>query len=262
MTQTAIRPHPVDLPAFARAAPTLNLVGVTGLAEHGKDALYRLALAPRNFTQVSSADVLRGLEFARVVSAADNPGLTAAAPNFYRYFGQRKDPEVRKALQDLGMWLREHVDPCFLMDLALQEAHRIVDAGGRVAITNVRMVDEEAALHGTWEFFASLYQQQSFEGLPYRPDIRWRMTHYADEHHDHYGRGSLPVKGTAALLRVERLGFENALTPEQRANPTERAVSNLRADAVVRHRTLRDLRDNAERALDTLGVPSVDELLG
>jgi hypothetical protein len=124
----------------------MEIIGITGHAQHGKDTMGARLVEAHGFTKVAFADALRALaEYLNPYVVPD-----AGKPNRYRgvlatmgYEQAKQVAEFRRVLQDLGTGAREVIgDDVWVM--ALRNA---LDPEGRYVITDVRFPNEAAMIH-------------------------------------------------------------------------------------------------------------------
>lgn len=227
------------------------VIGLTGQARSGKDTFYRLVLAPRGYIRIALADPVRALGLALRLPRRDGlKGRVLALAGleedgkayYYAWYGQAKSPEVRKTLQLLGTELgRQEIDPGIWLYIALQEVKRIVEAGGRVAITDIRFPNEAAAIRGDTSYLASSYPK----GLT---PIGEALVRTWDE-------GGLAVPpGMGVVLRIRRPG--EGLEGELGEHVSERSLEGVAWDHEVVASSLIELK----RAGEALMGPVEDYL--
>ena len=234
------------------------VIGLAGPARSGKDTFYRLVLAPRKYVRLASADAVRGVaysialaeatvartlpgayaEFACLAAAGAllsmeggriRPDTTAA---FYTWWGVEKPRNVRRALQRIGTEVgRETLDPGLWIFALLPEVRRIVEAGGRVAITDVRFPNEAAALRGDTAHFRREYEALGQRAHPLIREALTRTWH---------GGGLVVPQGMGAIIRVRRPG--EALEGEEARHASEVEVGRIQADHEVEAESLLELK--------------------
>lgn len=102
----------------------ISLIGLVGYAQSGKDEVAKCLVEEYGFRRVAFADPLKAV--------ATSIGWNG-----------RKDEEGRKLLQDLGVAVREHLDPNTWLNRALRE---IGNAGSSVVVTDCRFLNEIEAI--------------------------------------------------------------------------------------------------------------------
>lgn len=227
-----------------------SFVGLIGEKRHGKDAAYALALAPLGYTRVALADPLKVLtaasimhDAARIRYAAESAIQHAAqsARDAYRKVYIRKDDTAREALQLNGDDIRDHVDPGYFIALALEHAHCIIAAGGRVAFTDIRYENEAQAIRGDVRALHDAYTAREAAGLPIDPDARRAMTRAWGD------GGAIPPPGTGMLLKVVRPSVQRDALSEHRSEASARALEGH--VTVTNDGTLYDLRERVAAAV-------------
>lgn len=121
---------------------TGQLIGLTGPARSGKDTAAAYLVERHGFTRVAFADPLRqfvagllGYDAEQMEHLKEEPveWLNGATP--------------RRMMQTIGTeWGRVHVDPDLWLKAAMRKALPIVEAGGRVVVTDARFENEAAAV--------------------------------------------------------------------------------------------------------------------
>ena len=253
------------------------VIGITGKAGSGKDTFYRLVLAPRGYVRVAFADAVRGVALSMAVAtqmaSRTVPGAYAEfaclavagallgdfpAPGggtrvaldhtayYYTWYGQEKPRSVRRILQHLGTEVGRALDPGLWVYAALQEVKRIVERGGRVAITDVRYPNEAAALRGDTAHMRRIYERQGKEAHPLVRDALERTGH---------GGGLVVPQGLGAVVRVRRPG--EGLEGAEAQHASEVEVDAVPADHEVEAGSLLELK----RRGDELFGPVEDYLL-
>lgn len=119
-------------------------VGLTGRAQHGKDTLAAV-LIEQGLERVAFADPLRDLVY------AINPllGVTLRYRDLLDTAGYEKakrDPEVRRLLQEVGTQARNVLGPDIWVDAAMRKAARLRMRGAAVVFTDVRFPNEAEAI--------------------------------------------------------------------------------------------------------------------
>lgn len=234
------------------------VIGLTGKAGAGKDSFYRLVLAPRGYRRIALADAVRGLALGlALIGHAASRTLPAAYADFsalavsgallrtdgentwldvsayyYTWYGEKKSPEVRRILQHLGTEVGRSLDPGIWVYAALGEIRRIVEAGGRVAVTDVRYPNEAAALRGDTAYLRKIYEALDKNNA--HPLIRESLTR------TWHGGGLVVPQGMGAIIRVVRDG--EGLEGELGEHASERAVDEIEPDHTIRASSLRELK--------------------
>ncbi|WP_287417668.1 hypothetical protein [Oceanithermus sp.] len=262
-----------------------RLIGITGKARAGKDSFYGMVLAPRGYTRIALADPLKGLalvlegltvpmvtpglaeqvaaytkkvakdegrapEPREIVGIYLKPTLSMVLERYYAYFGANKAPRERRLLQHLGTEIGRSIDPGLWLVPALTEARRVLAAGGRVAVTDVRFPNEAYAIQGDVERMRAYYEQHDGPTLDV---VRHALTHTWDEE-----GGLLPPPGLGEVVRVVRDNAPEVLDPEAQKHASERMVDAVEPDHTVRAASLVELK----AAGDELFGPVEDYLAG
>lgn len=134
-------------------APTI--IGLTGVAESGKDTVGKILVEKHGYTRVSFADPLR--EALYRLNPTVRCGFTAQSPvqslvDTLGWDEAKKNPEVRRLLQVLGTEVgRELLSEHVWIDLADRKINKIADQTPgiwpRIVITDVRYHNEAAFIH-------------------------------------------------------------------------------------------------------------------
>jgi hypothetical protein len=236
------------------------VIGLTGKAGAGKDSFYRLVLAPRGYIRLALADAVKGAAlsialatnmrarsmpdgYADFACLAVSGALVAGTPGgffldrsayYYTWYGQKKDPEVRRVLQRLGTEVGRELDPNLWVYALLLEAKRIVEAGGRVAITDVRFPNEAAALRGDVEGVLAPYL-----------DTQSALLYVQAAMSETWEKGGLVVPpGLGAVIRVKRAG--EGLDGEAGWHASELSVEAVRPDHVIEADSLVELKEKGD----------------
>lgn len=124
-------------------------LGLIGPAQSGKDSVARVLVEDYGYTRVAFADALRE------VALAANPVIHIDRTGPYRLsetvdeFGweaAKARPEVRRLLQDLGVAVRQYVDPQAWVRAGMAKAE-VAHAGGRPCVfTDLRFLNEAHAI--------------------------------------------------------------------------------------------------------------------
>lgn len=246
--------------------PMPPVVGLLGKAGAGKDTFYRLVLAPRGYVRLALADPIRGLalglslmegmaartlpgayvEFSALAVAgallgsAQGAGVPGAyldlTAYYYTWYGQQKSPEVRRILQRLGTEVGQGLDPGLWLYATLRETKAIVEAGGRVAITDLRFPHEAAALKGDTAGLRRLYEGL---GRAAHPLVREALTR------TWHGGGLVVPRGMGVVIRVRR--EEEGLEGELGEHPSEKGVEEAQPDHEVAASSLLELKAAGDR---------------
>lgn len=130
-----------------------RLIGLTGRARHGKNAVADILVKDFGFTQMSFAGPLKemALRVDPVVGWLMDQGpirLSAALALHDNDEDQIKEiyPEYRRFLQRLGTEGLRYLDDRFWIDLTMNQAMRLILAGERVVITDARFPNEIFAI--------------------------------------------------------------------------------------------------------------------
>jgi hypothetical protein len=236
------------------------VIGLTGKAGAGKDSFYRLVLAPRGYIRLAFADAVRGAAlgialathmgarslpdgYADFACLAISGALVGGKPGgffldrsayYYTWYGQEKDREVRRALQHLGTEVGRGLDPNLWVYALLQEVKRVVEAGGRVAITDVRFPNEAAALRGDVEGVLAPYLEAQNAILHVQAAVA-----------ETWEKGGLVVpRGLGAVIRVRRTG--EGLEGEAGRHASELGVEAIQPDHVVEAGSLMELKEKGD----------------
>lgn len=234
------------------------VIGLTGKAGSGKDTFYRLVLAPRGYRRIALADPVRGLALGlALISHAASRTMPAAYAEFsalavsgallrsdgqdtwldqsayyYTWYGEKKSPEVRRVLQHLGTEVGRPLDPGIWAYAALMEIRRIVEGGGRVAVTDVRFPNEAAALRGDTAFLRRQYEELGKGGS--HPLIREALTR------SWRGGGLVVPRELGMVVRVAREG--EGLEGELGKHASEKGVDGIVPDRTIRASSLLELK--------------------
>jgi hypothetical protein len=211
----------------------MNLIGIHGKKGHGKDTLYKTALAPKLYERIALADPLKVLcLFGAVLLESDlSSKLRILAENFYRYLGSSKSPDIRKALQDYGVKVRNEYDPGYWLYLGLSEAKNIIQSGGKVAITDVRFENEARAVRGDASWMKDFYLSLKVKGAAHQEHIKHALTHYYSE------GGVLPDPGAGIVVKIVRPD----LTDDGDAHVSEAGLPDKVIDFTVQNKHLATL---------------------
>lgn len=126
-----------------------RLVGLTGRARHGKNAVADILVKDFGFTQMSFAAPLKemAVRVDPVIGWLMDQGaihLSAALALHDNDEERIKEtyPEYRRFLQRLGTEGLRHLDDRFWVDLTMRQVQRLLSAGERVVITDARFPNE------------------------------------------------------------------------------------------------------------------------
>lgn len=181
----------------------INLLGIAGRAGSGKDSFYRLVAAKHGFHRLAFADPVR-MSAAAQLDILDLGSL----------FSLKKAPDVRTILQREGMGGRDEVDPGLWVYLVLQAAWGYIDEGIPIAITDLRFLNEAAAVRGHTEVMEAMYAK--YDG-PTHPTVREALTHTRSD------GGLLPERGEGEVVKMVR-HVEGILSPDQAKDRSELEV--------------------------------------
>jgi hypothetical protein len=236
------------------------VIGLTGKAGAGKDSFYRLVLAPRGYIRLALADAVKGAAlsialatnmrarsmpdgYADFACLAVSGALVTGTPGgffldrstyYYTWYGQEKDREVRRVLQHLGTEVGRELDPNLWVYAILLEVKRIVETGGRVAITDVRFPNEAAALRGDVGGVLAPYLEAQNAILHVQAAVA-----------ETWEKGGLVVpRGLGAVIRVKRTG--EGLDGEAGQHASELGVDTIRPDHVIEADSLVELKEKGD----------------
>ena len=119
---------PIELPA---------LIGVSGYADSGKDSVAHYLIEQHGYHRVAFSDRLKGFVYALFPEIAEQVSELG-----WDY--AKKQDEVRRALQNVGKALKEHINPDVLIMAALNNPSSF--DGQRVVVSDVRFSGEADAL--------------------------------------------------------------------------------------------------------------------
>jgi hypothetical protein len=216
--------------------PRNALIGISGHARSGKDTLYRSALASRGYERIALADPLKAMVLAlELPKMATVPEVVKSfADNYYNYFSGEKSTSARERLQLFGTeYVRDNMDSGYWVYIALKEAKKVILAGGKVAITDVRFVNEANAIRGDKQAMVKHYRDARRAGAPVDAEIMDQLTSDWDE------GGLLPPAGVGIVIRIQHLDraeFNHA---------SELQIDSIPATHVI-------IRENKERMAATI----------
>jgi hypothetical protein len=121
------------------------IIGLTGYAQSGKDSVAKILVEKHGFIRVAFADRIRDFLF----DANPIYSWTANEPNYVRSLVEavgweeaKKNPEVRRLLQNVGVAARNIFGETFWIDQAMRQLDTVND----YVITDVRFTNEADTL--------------------------------------------------------------------------------------------------------------------
>lgn len=119
--------------------PNYNIIGLTGYAQSGKDTVASILVEKYGYTRIAFADKIREFLYDLNPMVACSPtGYLQDLVNLVGWDDAKKEPQVRRLLQDLGISSRKIIDENVWVTLALGK----INEGERVVITDVRFENE------------------------------------------------------------------------------------------------------------------------
>jgi hypothetical protein len=116
-----------------------NLIGLTGYAQSGKDTLASILVEKYGYSRIAFADKIRDFLYGVNPMVACSPtGYLRDLVNLVGWDEAKKEPQVRRLLQDLGISARDLIDENIWINAALNS----VESTDRVVITDVRFENE------------------------------------------------------------------------------------------------------------------------
>lgn len=165
-----------------------ELVGLSGYARTGKDTV-ALVLMRAGYKRVAFADAIRDalLEVDPLVflDCHADPHRLSAVVAEHGWDRAKAHSEVRRLLQSFGVAMRRQA-PGIWVQVAMAKAQRIIAAGGRVVVTDVRFPDEADAIRNAHPFTAP------------SPGVVWRVNRHG------YG----PINGHVSETALDRYPFD------------------------------------------------------
>ena len=123
--------------------PNYDLIGLTGYAGSGKDTFAKILVEKYGYTRIAFADPIRELLYAMnpIISGIPYGGNRTLVDlvNSIGWDEAKKEPEVRRLLQDLGVGAREVIDSEIWVSTAFRKTG---EPGKRYVITDVRFTNE------------------------------------------------------------------------------------------------------------------------
>ena len=196
----------------------MEVIGVTGFAQHGKDSIAQVLVEHYGFTRIGLADAVRE------AALAINPIVLTGPATFSRlaevvaergWDVAKQLPEVRRLLQVIGTEAgrKFHDEDIWVRKLAADADRQRID---RLVVPDVRFPNEAAFVRG-------------------KSDL---------------GRGYVE---RGALIRVTRPGFDNKLGSNA-GHDSERHIKDLPVDELVLNDgTLRGLTARVDLCMESLG---------
>jgi len=116
-----------------------NTIGLIGYSQSGKDTIASILVEKYGYTRIAFADKIREFLYDLNPMVACSPtGYLQDLVNLVGWEDAKKEPQVRRLLQDLGVSARKIVDENIWVTLALGN----IDVNQRVVITDVRFENE------------------------------------------------------------------------------------------------------------------------
>lgn len=123
---------------------TATIIGLSGYAQSGKDSTGKVLVEHYGFTRLAFADALKNVLYS-LNPACDGmmDGLQRVVDEKGWEYAKASDHVgARRLLQNLGVAVREHVDPDAWCDAVMRQC----EPGGKYAITDVRFPNEWGAI--------------------------------------------------------------------------------------------------------------------
>lgn len=116
-----------------------NTIGLIGYSQSGKDTIASILVEKYGYTRIAFADKIREFLYDLNPMVACSPtGYLQDLVNLVGWEDAKKEPQVRRLLQDLGVSSRKIIDENVWVTLALSN----IDVNQRVVITDVRFENE------------------------------------------------------------------------------------------------------------------------
>jgi hypothetical protein len=114
------------------------LIGLSGYAQSGKDTFANILIEKHGFKRLAFADKIR--EF---LLALDDSGLLETEVRTFGWDAVKQDPDIRGALQALGIAARKTFGEYFWVDQVMAQ---VLNDGSNYVITDVRFPNELEAI--------------------------------------------------------------------------------------------------------------------
>lgn len=119
--------------------PGYEVIGLTGYAQSGKDTVASILVEKYGYRRIAFADKIRDFLYGINPMVACSPtGYLQDLVNLVGWNEAKKEPQVRRLLQDLGISARELLDENIWITSALGK----INSGERVVVTDVRFENE------------------------------------------------------------------------------------------------------------------------
>jgi hypothetical protein len=119
--------------------PGYEVIGLTGYAQSGKDTVASILVKKYGYRRIAFADKIRDFLYGINPMVACSPtGYLQDLVNLVGWNEAKKEPQVRRLLQDLGISARELLDENIWITSALGK----INSGERVVVTDVRFENE------------------------------------------------------------------------------------------------------------------------
>lgn len=116
-----------------------EVIGLTGYAQSGKDTVASILVEKYGYRRIAFADKIRDFLYGINPMVACSPtGYLQDLVNLVGWNEAKKEPQVRRLLQDLGISARELLDENIWITSALGK----INSGERVVVTDVRFENE------------------------------------------------------------------------------------------------------------------------
>ena len=127
------------------------IIGLTGYAQSGKDTVAKVLVEQHGFIRVAFADRIRDLLFETnpmYDSIVGEPLFVKAKVERDGWETAKKNPQIRRLLQNLGIAARNVFGEQFWVEQAMRQ----LDSNNNYVITDVRFLNEAEALRqmGEW----------------------------------------------------------------------------------------------------------------